>query len=165
MEAILNYISQGERPIELLKLVVTVAIAYFTVTWSLKKFLREKKWERQSEAYSRIIEALHHQKRINELYVDLELEQREISDERKAEISVRYNSAKNELDKYIDMGRYFISDDALIALEKLYKAKAECVSDWNHDAAPIWDIYEKELAAVKACLEEIKAIAIKEIHK
>lgn len=150
---------------ELLKLVVTAAIAYFTVTWSLKKFLREKKWEKKSEAYSRIIEALHHLKRIDALYVDEELERKTISEEERKEILTKYTQAKEELEKYIDMGRYYISDEAIVSLEKLQKTREECYDDWNHGGCMPLDIYETELKAADDCLKEIRSIAIKEIHK
>lgn len=165
MKEILNYLSQGERPVELIKLIVTLATAYFTVTWSLKRFLKEKKWEKQSEAYSRIIEALHHLKRIDMLDVDDEWQLKKIDEEESKKIRIQYNEAKKELEKYVDIGRYYISNDALAALEKLHKTKQECQNDWHNELDSPFSIYERELEATVNCLEEIKAIAIKEIHK
>jgi len=142
-----------------------VLTAYFTVTWSLKRFLKEKKWEKKSEAYSRIMEALHHMKRIQLLYLDDELERKKIDKEKLAEINFHFQQARSELEKYIDIGLYYISDEAIFALEKLHSVHEECLDDWNNDGSDLFELYEKELKAVKDCLETIRAIAIKEVHR
>ncbi|MFZ6769793.1 hypothetical protein ACO0LM_22295 [Undibacterium sp. Di26W] len=160
-----NYFLQGEHPIELIKLLATILTAYFTVTWSLKRFLKEKKWEKKSEAYSRIMEALHHLKRIQLLYLDDELERTKIDEKKMAEINLQSKQARNEVEKYIDIGRYYISDEAIAALEKMHSVHEECVDEWNSGAAMLEELYKKELSAVKNCLDTIRAIAIKEVHK
>jgi len=168
---IIKYISEGERPIELLKLIVTAATAYLTVTWSLKKFLKEKRWERESEAYTRIIEALHHIKRVvlefqnegSEVF-EGQLVRKQLAKEKIKALAERHNKAKQELEKYADMGAYCITHEAIEAIERLFKVQNECQVDFDAGADEE-DLYETELKATEKCLKTILDIAIKEVNK
>jgi tetratricopeptide (TPR) repeat protein len=160
-----DYLLKGDHPLELIKLFAALLTAYFTVTWSLKRFLKEKKWEKKFEAYSHIMEALHHLKRAQLLYLHDELQQHKFDEGKLAEVNFRYQQAKNELEKYIDIGRYYIIEEAIAALEKLYKVYEECIDAWNNGDPMLVDLYERELEAVEDCLGTIRRIAIKDVHK
>lgn len=158
----LNYISQNERPMELLKIVSLGLIAYLTSYFSLKKFFKEKSWERKAEAYSKIIETLHHLKRTNERFAkEAEDESNQESDK---ENLLRYRKASNELYKYIDIGQFYIAPQAVKALEDLDKVKEQCAVEWDNGAW-IVDLYNTEGKAIEECLKAIKHIAIKEVHR
>jgi len=159
---IIDYILQGEHPLELLKLIATLATAYFTVRWSLKKVLQEKKWERKSDAYSRIIESLHHLKRVTFLYLVIEQEQRRLSDEKRRELDERSRKARNELEKFKDMGLFIISEHATDSLNQLWKKLEECSANFENGES-MEEILEKQLLAVENCLTEMKLLANKEL--
>ena len=59
-------------------LVIAVVSARVTVHFALKRFYSEKWWERKAEAYSSIIEALHHIRNYADHHMEFEMRGAEI---------------------------------------------------------------------------------------
>jgi hypothetical protein len=73
--------------------------AWFTAHFSLRRFFREKEWERKTQAYSAIFEALHDMRLWFDEHWDAEVEGHKISEEKKAELGKAYRKAKAALQR------------------------------------------------------------------
>lgn len=160
---IIDYVSQGERPIELFKLLATIIAAYYGIRWSLKKTLSEKRWERKSDAYQKIIESLHHLKRVNKDRVSEEINQEELAGDYSKRLNDLHQKCYDELRKFIDIGALVISDEAICVLNQVQKTHEKCVDEWNSGNPLLLDLYETELEAAEIALEKIRSLAIKEL--
>lgn len=165
MEKIFEYLLTDERPMEILKLLGTAIIAYFTLTLSLKKFFKEKRWERKFEAYSKIIEALHHLKATNIYWENESWDDVAYNEEKSTKVYNRFRAAQDELDKYVDVGSFYISAKAIDALNELKKVQQECKNEWDETDPFQPELYRREGIAISKCLDAVKAIADKEINK
>jgi hypothetical protein len=119
-------------------LVVSVFTAVLTVQLSLRRFQAERWWERKVDAYSRIIEALHHVMAFNSMVIDEMAFGNQFSKEHKAEIKSSYDKAQRDLQLAIDVGAYVISDDIAKILTELKSRPKKDENDEKDDG------YDKE---------------------
>lgn len=147
--------------IELLKILASVITFVLTIRWSLTKFLKEKKWEKKSEAYARIIEALHHMKHVIKNLIK-SIEKGKSLDSFLDKEADRYKRARAELDKYFDIGKFYISDESLQELNKYFELSEEHGKAQEAGESTA-DILNDELKALSMCLENIKSRSIKEL--
>src|SRR5271165_48966 len=91
-----------------ISLVGSTFTAFLTVHLSLRRFQAERWWERKVDAYSRIIEALHHV--IAYITMVLEQSQSEFPPENKAEIESFCKKAIRDLRMAADVGSFIISN-------------------------------------------------------
>ncbi|MGA7578695.1 MAG: hypothetical protein ACLQUW_12410 [Desulfobaccales bacterium] len=142
----------------ILKIFAGIAIATFsswvTVKLSLRRFRAEKLWERQVDAYLRVIEALHNSKTFSEHSYNAELQMNKLSDERSEEIVTRSIIAQDEIDKAIDLGAFLFSVGALNILKEYQKEISEIPNDH-----PWLQYLEDDLLATKKCLKNFIEIA------
>jgi hypothetical protein len=93
----------------LITLFVAVVTANITVRLSLKQFYEQKWWERKMEAYSAIIDSLHHMKRCLEDWYDEAVGEgimgkSEVPEEHAKAQSRRFKEASDELKRRTDIG-------------------------------------------------------------
>ena len=100
-----------------ISLVGSAFTAFLTVRFALWRFKKEHWWERKVDAYSRIIEALHHVMAFTSMV--FEESEVEISPERKAEIESSYQKARIDLRMATDVGDFIISNDVAKILAEL----------------------------------------------
>lgn len=131
---------------------------------SLGRFRSEHWWERKAEAYSAIVESLHHLRN----YCELELEQYYIPavnyrppDQGVIDaINAKMADASEQIDKAADVGSFLISSEAADLLQKLKKQRREARFDASYDPS---DYFQAELRAVNDCLKEIRGIAKRDL--
>jgi len=134
--------------------VLSVGVAWLTVRWSLRRFYTEKWWERKADTYSKVIECLHYLKRMPSEKLDDEMHVKKLSEERKEELWVAYQKARDELNKIIDAGSFLMSEEAVATLEAMQKKVQE-----SNNAESFFEHLEGEWVALNNCLKEMRRIA------
>jgi hypothetical protein len=93
--------------------------AYLTVHFALRRFRFERWWDRKADAYSRIIESLHHMTVYCELELNEHMTGTSFNEDYKNERLAAYQKARRELDLATSLGAYIISDEAARLLKNL----------------------------------------------
>jgi hypothetical protein len=101
---------------DLIKLALSLGgalmLAWLTVGWALKRFQREKTWERRFNAYVDAITAMSEMRAvIGDRIDDIEFD-RDPTDEMKKERTERYRMASRQLDKVIAVSGLLLKSDA-----------------------------------------------------
>jgi hypothetical protein len=73
--------------------------AWFTAHFSLRRFFREKEWERKTQAYTAIFEALHDMRIWFDEHWDAEIAGKQIPEEKQTELSAEYKKARVALQR------------------------------------------------------------------
>lgn len=137
-------------------IVVAVISALTATHLALKRFRTEKWWEKKVDAYSRIIEALHNSKIWTDEHLGEEYHKRKMPEETKREITSRARTAREEIQKAINVGGFLLSDEALARLRKYEQETNEKHDSWV-------DVLESVSIATDKCLEEIITIAKRDL--
>jgi hypothetical protein len=133
--------------------------AYLSSSWAVKKFYKEKRWERKNEAYEEIINALYN------LLQYCEIEKKDYgqgsgySDGKKKEIIDSFNQGYWTIKKISTLKQYFYSNDVCSILDKLNNREK---LEWNEN--PSWEIYENEYIAYKNALDDIIKAAKRDLR-
>jgi hypothetical protein len=140
-------------------IVIAVVSARVTVHFALKKFFAEKWWERKTEAYTSIIEALHHVRNHADTNLEFSIRGRELPDEGDNMLTEKLQGAMAELRKRIDIGSFVISEDAVSSLSVLMQEleRSTSTNDWVKHL-------EIKLAAADKCLNSVRRIAKTELR-
>ncbi len=141
-------------------IIIAFLTARFTVANAVKQFHAEHWWERKADAYSRIIESLHHMKN----YCEREME--DLSGERKLPedtakiLKTRMSEAAEEIARAYDLGSFLICDEAVDLLDKLQKDREKA----RNEAQCYYDDLDGEWGAVTECLTTIREIAKRDLR-
>ena len=141
-----------------LKILSGVAIAglssWITVHLSMKRFRTEKWWEKRAEAYSNLIGAIHDAKAFAEENLEAMQRGRELSEEEDKELRHKSKVAESEIYRAMDVGAFYLSEQALDSLRTYKKESSEAGKD--HD----WTLYlVEDLEATNKCLKSMIEIA------
>src|SRR5205823_883701 len=111
--------------------IIATAVAAYNGRFG--KFARERWWERQAEAYTRIIEALAGVVHYHEEHLTAYEEGRNIPERLKAETDAHWQRSYAELKKASAVGALLISPGAETALRKMWKDKDNSIDpqDWD----------------------------------
>jgi len=115
----------SDREFEAVKLIAQLIgaafVAWLTVTLALRRFKKEKSWERQIEAYLGIIRSLSDLRSVNvqelremEMHADL-------SDDERAEQSRIYKEAQSKLNDYISIGAIVLPMKEVVELRGIFQ--------------------------------------------
>src|SRR3990167_3419940 len=102
-------------------IIIAVISSWVTVQLSLRRFQKEKIWEKKFEAYIKIIEALHHVKDYLAIEEDFEIgirKREHASAEYLANSFAKYRIANEEVEKYRNIGELIISEKAGLTVAK-----------------------------------------------
>jgi len=134
--------------------ITAVIASYITVRLSLKRFYSEKWWEKKAEAYSAIIESLHHMKRYFDDVLEAEMSARKMPEDRKQELAQKSSKAHDELKKRIDIGHFVLSKEAVAELAAFEKAYLSVQDN------PNWfEFLEMSWATINNTLKRMRDIA------
>jgi len=133
-------------------LVVAMIVAVLTVQLSLRRFYREKWWERRLDAYIRVIEALHHMMRDLDASYKREIEGRDHESAHAKELSAKASAGWAEVRKTIDMGQLLLSPEALNVLRHM-------MEDRLRPDHMYFEYLDHTLAEVRECLPKVIALA------
>jgi hypothetical protein len=139
-------------------LIVAVISALITASLSLRRFRREKWWERKVDAYSKVIEALHNSKAFASHHLKALGRDEDVPEETDNELRRRANLAHDEILKTMDVGALLLSKEALVRI-KQYKKDAEEIPlelSWPDALREDWAINDK-------CFKDLIEIARKDL--
>jgi hypothetical protein len=124
-----------------------------------RRFARERWWERQVEAYNRIIDALSALVYYYEEHYEAEIEHRSLTDSHKKEISEHWRKGYAEVKRATAVGAFLISPTAEAALQKMWKEKGKGVAhnDW-------FGLIESDYVAARKCLRAVVKAAKKDLR-
>lgn len=137
---------------------IAVISAWIGVWFSVRRFRAEKWWEKKSDAYARIIEALHVSKMFSDKHLEAGERARDVSEEARQQLLKAATAAHNEILRVIDIGAFLLSSASLERLKK-YQTEAEAAS-----SAEGWREYlELDWAATNSCLTDLILLAKKDL--
>jgi hypothetical protein len=135
-------------------LVVAVVTAVLTVQLSFRRFQSERWWDRKADAYSRIIEALHHLVAHASMTWAEWVENATYSDEYKKKVLASQEKAFIDLEMVTGVGAYVISDEAA-------KVLAQLASRPKHENP--WDDLDANQSDYAQALAKIRELAKKDL--
>ncbi len=135
-------------------LLVAVVTAVLTVQLSFRRFQAERWWDRKAEAYSRIVEALHHIVAYTSMSWKDWNEDATVREADKKELLQSYEKAVKELRLATGIGAYVISDEAA-------KILTELESRPEHDNP--YDAIDAALSDYQKALTKIRQLAKKDL--
>ena len=126
---------------------------------ALRKFKKEKLWERKEKSYSEIIDALYALLQHCEVHKEDFGQGTGLSEDRERELAINYNQAFWKIKKVTDIGAFVISAKAHKVLVTLMDREK---LDWNNN--PRWELYENDYQGFQQALNEIVKIASRELN-
>jgi hypothetical protein len=147
---------------EIIKFLAQAAIAvggaFLAANLATRRFRKEKWWERKANAYSELVEALHHMKWYPSEHIDAAIENRELDKEDKDEYWKRYREARRNVWRIADASSFLVSPKVHEAIVEMEKELGEArTADWWLEHA------EQQYAAIQKCLVRIKDLARHEL--
>lgn len=146
-------------PNAIIGIITACVAAYLSSRWAVKKFYKEKRWERKNEAYEEIIDALYDLLQYCEIGKNDYGQGSGYSEEKYKEIIEAYNQGYWAIKKISSVKQYFYSNEVCLILDKLNNRKK---LKWREN--PTWDIYEEEYIAYKEALDAIIKGAKKDLR-
>lgn len=136
--------------------------AFITVRLALNRFYREKHWEKKSEAYSSIMDALYTIKKCSKIFSENDLRDLRISEEESNLLSQKYTNAYDEFERRVDISIHILSDEA----QDLIREARKKFADKKHDPldSPMWDVYHGFFATASETLEKISFVASRDLQ-
>ena len=132
-------------------IVVAIVASYVTVRLSLKRFYSEKWWEKKAAAYTSLMEALYQHLRYVEEAFENESRDREIPEERLAQLRKEAEKARTEIERLAAIGAFVISEETVevisTLLSRLYKARSEDT---------FFEYLDAELVALRDAMNELR---------
>ncbi len=148
--------------LELLKIFIQVLLsvgAAFLGAWlASRRFRNERWWEKKSEAYAELVEALHNMRWPSSEHFDARIEHRELSKEYSQELWKEFRKARKIVWKIAESSSFLISSDVLQAVQEMERnlSNAKNADSW-------FEHLDEQCAAIDTCLEKVKGIGAKEL--
>lgn len=135
--------------------VVTTTIgAWIAVPFALRRFRKERRWERKEEAYGRVLQSLAHLKDYLDVNYDAELLRKEIPEETKADLTAKARQARKEIKFAADLGGFLLSAEARDRI-----ARFQSEDDAASNERSWFEHLDASLVVVQSCLEDLTEIA------
>lgn len=96
--------------------------AWLTAHFSLRRFFREKEWERKTQAYTAIFETLHDMRAWFDEHWDAEAAGREIPKEKQEELGKRYRGAKAVLQRRLAAETWLLPEEYITRIRTMMRA-------------------------------------------
>lgn len=140
-------------------LIIAGVTSILTVRLALSRFYKEKWWEKKYEAYSQLLETLHHLKNYAAENYEGQFDPKYITKEKQQELTKDWNKYSREFAKLSDLASFRISIEAISILNKYEKNKAE-----DSKAESFFEWIEGDLATVSECLDALKTAAKRDLR-
>ena len=111
------------------------AAVIITLWFNGKRARQQRWWERKTEAYEKVIEALHNSKMFSEQHLEADYRGKDVTKEKDEELRRRAKLAHDEIEKVIDTGTFLLSENAMTRLRQ-YRKQADRASNTT-----IWGDY------------------------
>ena len=140
------------------KLLLGIVLAWAASLWAIRKFHAEKRWERKEKAYIEIINAMYDIKVYSSVQKTDYGQGTGYSDEKMDNFFDAYAESFSVLNKAMGVGFLYISKDALDILDRFSKRELP-----DQIENPKWEYYEVQFKICSKALEDLIAIAKKEL--
>lgn len=134
-------------------LFTAVIAAWITVRLALRRFYQEKWWEAKMQAYTQVIQALHHMKWDVDVSIAAEIGESEPDTEFHKELDEKHRLAWHEIRRQSDIGDFLFSRESLKILRELNDLPGQSPNDSYLDHLEIIQ------AAVNKAMPAIKKAA------
>jgi hypothetical protein len=142
---------------------VTLAIggvtAFITTTLNLRRYRSEKWWEKKSEAYAKIIQALHHATNTLLEWAEQDMIGDDVPEEKAKRLDEDYKNARLEIETATGIGAYIISKEVADVLVQLKRRKRPA----RTRDTPRFELYEADAEAYGSALDKIRELARKDL--
>ncbi|QYJ97088.1 hypothetical protein K0J45_16480 [Shewanella alkalitolerans] len=148
--------------LELLKILIQILLsigAAFLGAWlASRRFRNERWWEKKSEAYSELVEALHSMRWPSSEHFDAGIEHRELSEEYNQELWEEFKRARKIVWKITDSSSFLISSEVLKVVQEMERGLSN-----SRNANTWFEHLDEQGAAIDTCIEKVKNIGVKEL--
>lgn len=136
-----------------------IAVAYFTAKYALKRFYREKWWEKRVAAFLELTGHVYTVKRSTEYWSAYEESKRDqdgsfqkLSEEEENALSVENKQAMREITRISHLATLTLSQGAAEKLEVYLREQAKIYPSWWEDEIDAGEAHEKELGLINTLL-------------
>jgi len=105
--------------------------AFLTMRLTLKRFYRERIWERKAAAYTVVFEGLHDMSQFHSEHFDAAIEQRDLSAERTVELQTRYRTAQDDVKRKIAGETWLLDEGVAEVIKVLWRNLEKRHSNWQ----------------------------------
>lgn len=133
--------------------------AWVAVPFALRRFRKERRWERRAEAYERVVTGLAHLKTYLDVKWDEELTDRKVSAEAEQELLRRASEARKEINLAVELGGFLLSGEARERLRTFQKEEREASNERSW-----FEHLDSRLAATASCLDDLTEIAAHDLE-
>lgn len=106
----------------ILQLLGAVFIAWLTVRLALRRFKSEKGWERQISTLADLLIAIDEMHRLNDFWLDAEIERREVPEETQKELRTSHGNAMSNFEKGAAVAAVLLPPDIYGIVRQLHTA-------------------------------------------
>jgi len=131
-------------------LVVAIVTSLITVRLSIRRFYEEKWWEKKYDAYTGILQSLHHFKKYALKHFDSYVSHKKISEDAKKELESDWKKHSKEFEMLHDMALFQLSEEANRILDEYREAKNEAKK-----CEDIFEWIDKDADAAISCLKKL----------
>lgn len=135
-------------------IIIATFTSFLTVHLAIRRFHKDKWWEKKQEIYSSILNTLHNLKNYAEEQYEARIYPGYITAEKNEELKLEWKAFFREFAKLVDLAPYHLSDKAVAVLTE-YKKKTDVACK----SGDIIDRISRDIEAVSKCLEELKIAA------
>ena len=140
-------------------IVTTTISAWIAVPFALRRFRKERRWERKEEAYGRVLHSLAHLKDYLDVNYEAALLRKEIHEEIEADLRAKARQARKEIKVAVDLRGFLLSTEAR---ERLARFQSE--DDDASNEKSWFEYLDASLAAAQNCLEDLTEIAARDLN-
>jgi hypothetical protein len=148
---------------EILEIVVQfgfmIGAAFLAAALASKRFRSERLWDRKAQAYSDLIDGLHHMKFYSNENYEAAIESRDLPEDYAEELWQSYKKARNDVVRIAESSSFLIAGEVEVAVKALEEAmgSARHTQYWQEN-------YETRLVAIEECLKHVKLVGAKELE-
>ena len=139
--------------------IIAVFAAIISVRLAFRRTTQEKWWEKKYEAYSSLLEALHHLKNYAAEHYENQFIHESINEEKQKELTDDWKKFTRELNRLSDLAAFRLSAESVTILEEYRRKKLDA-----RQSEDVFDWIEGDLEAAKECLTKLTAAAKRDLQ-
>ncbi len=139
-------------------LTVVVVTSILTVRLALRRFYKEKWWEKKHETYTHLLETIYHLKNYAAQHYEDQISPDCMTEEKRQELTRDMNKFHREFAKLRDLASFHLSDEAVAILDEYQKKTTE-----PSNSKTLFEWIDRDLCAASQCLQALKEAAKRDL--
>lgn len=147
-------------------------VAYFTASYALSRFYREKWWDKRANLYIQLVESIYSIKKAANYWHDEQLALHSgyseyfeaLSKDEVTSLTNEYTKANEELKKVADIAPLLLNDECKRLIESYFENDSNLLMRWKYDAIELEDASYERLESVENLLNSIIVVARQELR-